>query len=615
MPNQDYPFRYRLKGDKEPYHYDRLIELLRDSLENMLNILVPVQGSEEVKIDGFKLLNDRKTTYQIFPPNDVVSQASISRQDPESSFQDINNASFYEPRIDFLRQQLESLLSVVELEGRGQVVEIDGFRLKDLNDWRSPSACEPVEIFGHLATRCNCDCVFCYLKGNPPSLALTQPRRTAQEEYEEVKTRIRYFSPEAKRTLFPSLGGIYEPLAHPHCLEALQALRGKTSKPFKIATNGERLTPELIAGLASLQPIYLYLSLNSSSPERRRRLMRSQHPQVAIDALPLLRDKGIPYAVVIVPWPMDSLTEMLEDLSATVSYAEENEAHLVEINLPGYSRYFSGQELFDLDEVWSATTSRVRKLREEIICPIVTMPSMYEENLYEEQKNLPRVIGVVKNSPASLCGLKLGDIILEINGLKIHNRPQARDILSLLQKGEEGQACLTIKRGSHELQPAIELKKFSYPYSRFTDNHLGVIFLGTGLRLSYIERLKGIIQSYKASHVLFLSSALVKPTLEQCLAETHLLGDPRFQIDIEIPRNKFFGGNIFMGDLLVVQDFIDYIKEYLERSKKSPDLIVIPSSPFNLGQWKRDLTGRVYLDIEREVGIPVELLECETIYD
>lgn len=240
---------------------------------------------------------------------------------------------------------------------------------------------------------------------------------------------------------------------------------------------------------------------------------------------------------------------------------------------------------------------------------------MYEENLYEEQKNLPRVIGVVKNSPASLCGLKLGDIILEINGLKIHNRPQARDILSLLQKGEEGQACLTIKRGSHELQPAIELKKFSYPYSRFTDNHLGVIFLGTGLRLSYIERLKGIIQSYKASHVLFLSSALVKPTLEQCLAETHLLGDPRFQIDIEIPRNKFFGGNIFMGDLLVVQDFIDYIKEYLERSKKSPDLIVIPSSPFNLGQWKRDLTGRVYLDIEREVGIPVELLECETIYD
>ena len=70
-----------------------------------------------------------------------------------------------------------------------------------------------------------------------------------------------------------------------------------------------------------------------------------------------------------------------------------------------------------------------------------------------------------------------------------------------------------------------------------------------------------------------------------------------------------------MGDLMVVQDFIDCIKKYLEQYNKRPDLIVIPSSPFNLGQWRRDLTGRVYLDIEREVGIPVELLDCETIYD
>ena len=70
-----------------------------------------------------------------------------------------------------------------------------------------------------------------------------------------------------------------------------------------------------------------------------------------------------------------------------------------------------------------------------------------------------------------------------------------------------------------------------------------------------------------------------------------------------------------MGDLLVVQDFIDYIKDYVTSTDKKPDLIVIPSSPFNISGWGRDLTGRVYLDIERETGIHVEIIECQTIYD
>ncbi|MDO8672237.1 MAG: hypothetical protein Q7O66_12555, partial [Dehalococcoidia bacterium] len=70
-----------------------------------------------------------------------------------------------------------------------------------------------------------------------------------------------------------------------------------------------------------------------------------------------------------------------------------------------------------------------------------------------------------------------------------------------------------------------------------------------------------------------------------------------------------------MGDLMVVQDFIDCVEDYLAAGNPLPDLIVVPSSPFNLGRFNRDLTGRVYLDIERQLGIPVALLACETIYD
>ena len=69
-----------------------------------------------------------------------------------------------------------------------------------------------------------------------------------------------------------------------------------------------------------------------------------------------------------------------------------------------------------------------------------------------------------------------------------------------------------------------------------------------------------------------------------------------------------------MGDLLVIRDFIDAIREYL-RKNPPPDLVVIPSSPFSLGQWRRDLEGRVFTEIERSVGLPVALLDCEPIYD
>lgn len=70
-----------------------------------------------------------------------------------------------------------------------------------------------------------------------------------------------------------------------------------------------------------------------------------------------------------------------------------------------------------------------------------------------------------------------------------------------------------------------------------------------------------------------------------------------------------------MGDLMVVEDFIRAAKEFVQTGKIQPDLILIPSSPFHLSRWGRDLTGRVYLDIERELKIPISLVECEPIFD
>lgn len=626
--SRDYVFRYELnvESEKAPVYHHRLTELVRAILDNLLNVVVPLEANDDVKVDGFRWLMDKETMCRVFPEADSSGHSrdlpnrreDLSRRTGEhkSSYQNPSNAAFYEPRIDLIRKLIESLLALVEFEQDGEVVKVDGFRLKDLRDWLAPSAGDPGEVFEYAGGHCSCDCVFCCNKGNPPSVATcSNLNRTAEEEFEEMQTRINYFSPGAKMALFPSLGCVYEPTEHPYFVRTLRLLREKTSKPFRITTNGSNLTPDLVAKLAEVRPVYLYLSLNSSSALRRRRLMRDPNPEIAIDALPLLKQRSVPYAVVIVPWPVDTMDEMLDDLSSTVTYAAEYQAHLIQVNLPGYSSHFSSTQLFDFRQVWEAIVCRVRRLREEHDCPIVAMPTMFEENIYQPRKNLPQIMGLVKNSPAYLAGLGRGDVILQINGIPVRDRPQARDLLSLLRQNEAKEVTLKVERDGQAPEIRLDLTRYSYPYSEDIDTYLGIVFMGTGLRMSYIESLKGIVEAQRAERVLFLSSELVKPVFEQCLAESHLFGDGQVQVDIQVPKSNFFGGNIFMGDLLVVQDFIACIKDYVMQKGSKPDLVVIPSSPFNLSGWGRDLTGRVYLDIERETGVPVELLHCATIYD
>ena len=587
--SHDYVFRYEvdLASQKTPAYHHRLTELAREILANLLNVIVPVESGRDVKVDSFRWLMNKEDVCQVFPRADSSPsphESAESRQPPgsktggrDSAFQNASNAAFYEPRIDLIKKLIESLSALVEFEQDGQVVNVDGFRLKNLGDWLVPSTGDPSEVFEYTGSHCNCDCVFCCNKGNPPSVATCNNLgRSAEEEFKEIKTRIKYFSPEAGQALFPSLGCIYETTAHPYFLDTLCFLRKKTPKPFKITTNGTNLTPELIARLANLSPIYLYLSLNSSFALRRRKLMRDPNPEIAIAALPLLKQQGIPYAAVIVPWPVDTIEEMLEDISSTVTYAAEHEAHLIQVNLPGYSSHFSSSEFFNLQEVWQAIVSRVKQLREEHDCPIVAMPTMYEENIHQPRRNLPQVMGLVKNSPAYLCGVKKGDVILKINGISVRDRSQARDLFSLLHKNRPREVNLSVERQDQAREINLDLTRYSYPYSEGIDSYSGIIFMGTGLRMSYMESLKAIVRTQRARQVLFLSSELLKPVFEQCLVESHLFRDGQVQIDIQVPESRFFGGNIFMGDLLVVQDFIDCVKGHVAQEGSKPDLVIIP---------------------------------------
>ncbi len=68
---QDYVFRYKLDLDKEqsktPMYHDKLVEMIRGQLEQLLNIVVLMEGDRELRPSGFKLLANPDNIYNVFP--------------------------------------------------------------------------------------------------------------------------------------------------------------------------------------------------------------------------------------------------------------------------------------------------------------------------------------------------------------------------------------------------------------------------------------------------------------------------------------------------------------------------------------------------------------------
>ncbi|MBU7047249.1 MAG: hypothetical protein HXS54_12520 [Theionarchaea archaeon] len=76
----------------------------------------------------------------------------------------IQDASVYlrtEPRIWLIKRQLEQILKLVDLEKDGKVVDVDGFRLKNLSQWADHKSSLYSDI-GSVSGYCNADCILSY---------------------------------------------------------------------------------------------------------------------------------------------------------------------------------------------------------------------------------------------------------------------------------------------------------------------------------------------------------------------------------------------------------------------------------------------------------------------
>ncbi len=593
-------------------------QLLRLHLEALLDLLVPTQDGRELHADGYKLLSDRQTIHSlrsdttpvvgVTPRRDGHPSAHIGTSQQLRDYPD--TLDLYEPRISYIRRLLESLFCLVELEADGQPVRIDGFRLRNPNQWLAPGG-GAEDILAHAASRCNLSCRFCYNGGAPATLKHTP--RSPHLEFEEIRTRIEHYVPQGKLNLFPTAGSPGEMLAHPHILNILTALREKTREVIRISTNGAALTPDMVRALARLKPVYVDVSLNSASPERRTWLMNDPSPMTAINSLSLLREEKIPFTVVIVPWPFPSQKEMLDDLESTAAFAAGFDPVLIQVSLPGYTRAMPEDTWFSAEEVWNRLERACQHIRERIDCPLLMRPGLFEEYETPGLCNDPLVLGAVKSSPAAKAGLRQGDRIKKINGLPVKSRPQARALLNALRHSDLNTCSLSIERDGIVKELKLDRSQFDYPYTPETATHLGVVFASSGIPREWAERVRDVIAAHHAKDALLMTSTLVRPTLEKLVAENGMPSGVRLHFCV--PRNEFFGGNIFMGDLIVVEDFISAAQGFVKQRKIRPDLILVPSSPFRISGWGRDLTGRPYLDIERALKIPVALVECDTIFD
>jgi len=240
--------------------------------------------------------------------------------------------------------------------------------------------------------------------------------------------------------------------------------------------------------------------------------------------------------------------------------------------------------------------------------------------MYEERDVEAKAVGVIKNSPAEHAGLLSGDKVLGFNETPILTRFQLISLINQHFRHSSSNSCtLTISRKKNvfkvKLSDYTDLKKDYYPYKPkgygfLEDNNLGLC-LPNSLDYSYFCEIKAMIERNNAQSILFLTSKIAKPVVMRMLKKLPSDFFDGRKFHVSETQNRFMGGNILIGDLMTVQDYVFSINEFIKKKGEKPDLIIIPSSSFS--SWGVDLTGTCNYEIERRLGIQVEFLHCHRI--
>lgn len=429
-----------------------------------------------------------------------------------------------------------------------------------------------------VTSHCNISCVFCSHRQNPPGVIV---RRIKPCTLEEVKAVLPFIDPERPVVIGESASRIIEgePLTNPAIREILRLLRKAFPRtPVQITTNGSLLDEKTAEFFAGLGGVVVYLSLNSASERGRTLLTGDVNARQSINSASLLKSYGVPYHGSMVALPH---LAGWADLEETVMYLGEQGAQTIRLFLPGYTRLADPSLRFG------------QSLREEIglflsgLRGKTPVPLTAEPPLIDNLESM--TAGVIAGSPAALAGMRPGDVIQAVNGLPALTRAHAFKLVL-----KTGNPEITVSRGSD-----LYILKFNKkPGER------------SGLVMDYdldpvlIEEAGRVLRRRGIPEAVALTSELAFTVIS--------LGLQRFLKDgaevKPVPvKNRFFGGSIGAAGLLTVSDFKVSLEEYLRKKPGNrPGTVLLPGLAFD--SRGRDLTGRSYLELERDFKMNFELL-------
>lgn len=583
-----------------------LTGLIQTQLERILRLI-------DLEVDGVSVEAD------YFALGDPIPVKTCTHYPPDGKpirYEAIESYTYTEGRLRIIKRDLERILGLGHFIQGNRILNVNGFRLKDLQQWSNYPCNGMFENVGSISSYCNCDCEFCFEKGTK-GLGILLDR--CQLSLRELNTRIECYSPERKTGLLPSARFSLESFTNPKCVEILERIHEISPGEVKsITTNGSFLTEDNIVRLSRLHPIDIVVSMNSGSPGMRKLSMRDRRPggdETAFAALPLLRKHDIPFLASYVPWP----TKPLSDLEDLVRYVDKCDGLFVRICLPSWTRAAYGEAPFDTRTYWTEIGERVKRLRSEVETPIIMLP-----NMYELLTMLPVVQGTIKHSPAAETGIRFGDLIVAIDGESVFTRPEVTNWLSSRFETHNGPTIVTVMRGSERIEimiPDIKHRKdLRYPYRCLTvsgaNRRLGCTFgmlLADGIQLSNLVKLKEIVEEYTGKRVLFYVSELAE---HHFLEGMSMLGEFArfteccdFHIEKLVPR--YWGGNVTVGDLWTVQDLIEQTRSWIEHHGVRPDVVISPWT--FLTPAGTDLLGNCPNDFERALDIEYRPLPCSQI--
>ncbi|MDH7478532.1 MAG: radical SAM protein [Syntrophomonadaceae bacterium] len=453
-----------------------------------------------------------------------------------------------------------------------------------------------------LTSRCNLRCRFCSHQGNPPDFKLPF---LSDRPLKELEVLAGYLDPRRKVVIGESATKIPEgePLLYPQLVPLLCHLRRRFPRmSVQITTNCIELTEELASVMADLQPLELVVSLNSATPEGRRRLMGDPRPLRAINGVERLGRWGVPFhgSIVLMPQLVG-----WDDIEYTIGFLEGQGCRMVRLLMPGFTDWghSRGQPAeFSLGD-WYKLAPRLEELRSRFDLPIIMEPPIWPSPTQPGAMLAGLVEGVIRGSDAERAGLREGDVILQVNGERVFSRVDAFERIR-----RAGQPRVTVARGEREFE--VRIAKTAGEASGMV---MSYDFDPVLARKTYHQTLAG--------GFLLLTSVLAAPMLAAaltcCWAESEGLINPPLQdleeaiaylqqrdIYLQVVSNNLLGGNIGCAGLLTVSDLLAGYQQFqIRHPQVKLRQVLVPDAAFD--HHGEDLCGRGFWDLEAAIGKPV----------